>query len=77
MVEGQMTGIHLFCINFPDSLPINYTTLKQATYLEVAFGNTKYHHQDGGIPNTGITLVLLDHGTSAYNRDSSILYKLS
>jgi hypothetical protein len=52
MVEGQMKGILLFCINFLDSLPISYTILKQATFLEVAFGNTKYHHQDGGIPNT-------------------------
>jgi hypothetical protein len=52
MVQGHMTGIHLFCIHFPDSLPINCTTLKQATYLEVTFGITKYPHQDGGLPNT-------------------------
>jgi hypothetical protein len=58
-------------------LPINYTTLKKATHLKLALGNTKYHHQDGGIPNTEITLVLLDHGWITDDRDPSILYKLS
>jgi hypothetical protein len=43
----------------------------------VALGNTKYHHQDGGIPNIGITLVLLEHGSRTDERDPSILYKLS
>jgi hypothetical protein len=62
MDQGKMKGIHLFYVKFPDSLPINYTTFKLATYLEVAFENTNYHHQDGGIPNIEIALVLLDHG---------------
>jgi hypothetical protein len=31
MVEEQMKGIHIFCINFLDSLPINYTPLKMKT----------------------------------------------
>jgi hypothetical protein len=77
MVQGQMKGIHLFCIKFTDSFPINYTTLNLATYLEVALGNTKYHHEDGGIPNIGITLVLLDNGSRTDERDPSIVYKLS
>jgi hypothetical protein len=38
----------------------------------VALGSTTYHHQDGGIPNTGIRLILLDHGSMAYERDPSI-----
>jgi hypothetical protein len=49
-------------ILFIGSLTMNYTTSNLA-YLEVVLGRTKYHHQDGDIPNTGIRLVLLDHGT--------------
>jgi hypothetical protein len=49
-------------IAFPESLTINYTTLKLATDLEEAFGNSKYHHPGSGIPNTGFMSVLLDHG---------------
>jgi hypothetical protein len=56
-----MKGIHLFCIAFPVCFPINYTTSNLATYQEVVLGSSKYHHQDGGITNTGIRLVLLDH----------------
>jgi hypothetical protein len=62
MAHGQMEGIHLFFVLFQDSLIMNYTTSNLATYLEVVLGCTKYHHQDGDIPNTGIRLVLLDHG---------------
>jgi hypothetical protein len=62
MVEGQMKGMHIFCIKLPEILSIYYITLKPPTYLEVASGNTKYHHQDGVIPNVVITLVLSDHG---------------
>jgi hypothetical protein len=58
-------------------MPIPYTTLKLATDLEVAFGNTKYHHQDGGIPNTEITSILFDNGSRTDERGPSILYKLS
>jgi hypothetical protein len=74
-----MKGIHLFFITFPASLPINYTTSNLATYLEVALGSSNYHHQDGGIPNTGIRLVLLDHGSMVMvnERDPSILNNLS
>jgi hypothetical protein len=43
----------------------------------VALGNTKYRQQDGGIPNTGITSILFDHGSRTDERDTSILYKLS
>jgi hypothetical protein len=53
MAQGQMKGIHPFFIVFPTSLPINYTTLKFATYLEEALGNKKYHHLGSGIPKTG------------------------
>jgi hypothetical protein len=78
MAQGQMQGIHLFCLIFPDGLPLTYTTLKVATYLEVAFENTrKYHHQGGGIPNIGIMLVLLYYGSRTDERDPSILNKLS
>jgi hypothetical protein len=45
--------------------------------LEVALGNTKYHHQDSGIPNTGFMLVLLDHGSRTNERDPSIFYNFS
>jgi hypothetical protein len=38
-------------ILFQDSLTMNYTTSHLATYLEVVLGCTKYHHQDGDIPN--------------------------
>jgi hypothetical protein len=44
---------------------------------EVALGNTKYHHQDSYIPNTGFMLVLLDHASRKNERDPSILYNLS
>jgi hypothetical protein len=71
-VQGQMKGIRLFCISFQDSLPIHYTTLKLITYLEVAFENTKYHHQHGGILNIGITLVPLDHGSRTSEKEPSI-----
>jgi hypothetical protein len=58
---------------FPDSLPINYTTLQLATYLEVARESTTYNHQDGGIPNKGTGLVLLDHGSMVDQSDHSFL----
>jgi hypothetical protein len=51
---------------------MNYTTSRFATYLEVVLGCTKYHHQDGDIPNTGIRLVLMDHGSMLDERDTSI-----
>jgi hypothetical protein len=41
----------------------HYTTLKLSIYLEVALGNTKYHHHHSGIPDTGFMLVLLDSGS--------------
>jgi hypothetical protein len=44
--------------------------------LEVALRTTKYHHQEGGIPNTGITSILLDHGSLTDERDTSIFNKL-
>jgi hypothetical protein len=44
---------------------------------EVTFENTKYNHQNGGIPNIGITLVLLNRGSRTVERDLYILYKLS
>jgi hypothetical protein len=56
----------------PNSFPMNYTTPNLATYLEVVLGSTKYHHQDGDIPNTGSRLVLLDHGSMVDERDPSI-----
>jgi hypothetical protein len=48
-----------------------------AAYLEEALGNTKYHHQDRGIPNTGFRSVLLDHGSRTNEWDPSIFYNLS
>jgi hypothetical protein len=62
---------------FPETLPIDYTTLKLATYLEEALGNTKYHHEDSEIPITIFMLVLLDHGSRTSERDPSIFYYLS
>jgi hypothetical protein len=61
MAQGKMKGIDLFLIIFPESLPINYTTFKLATYLEEALGNTKYHHLGSGIPNTRFMSFLSDH----------------
>jgi hypothetical protein len=72
-----MKGIHLVSITFPDSLPINYTTLKLATYLEVAKESTTYNHQDSGIQNTGIRLVLLYHGSMVDESDPSIFEKIT
>jgi hypothetical protein len=72
-----MKGIHLFFVSFPGILPINYTTSNLATYLEVVLGSSKYHHHDGGIPNSGSRLVLLDHGSMVNERDQSIVYRLS
>jgi hypothetical protein len=72
-----MKGIHLFFITFPASLPINDTTSNLATYLEVTLGSSNYHHQDGGIPNAGIRLVLLDQGLMVDDRDPSVFYNLS
>jgi hypothetical protein len=72
-----MKGIHLFFITFPASLPINYTTSNLATYQEVVLGSSKYDHHYNGIPNTGIRLVLLDHGSMVDERDQSIFYNLS
>jgi hypothetical protein len=77
MAQGQMNGTHLFFIFFPESLLINSTTLKLATYLEVALGTTKYHHQDSGIPNTRCMLVLLDRGSRTRERDTSINNNIS
>jgi hypothetical protein len=54
MVEGKMKVILLFCINFPDSLPIAYTIFKKVTYLGMTSGNNTYYHQDGGIPKSEI-----------------------
>jgi hypothetical protein len=64
-------------IPFPESLPINYTTLKLATYLEEALGNKKNHHLGSGIPNKGLMLVLVDHGSSINERDPNIHFNLS
>jgi hypothetical protein len=41
MAQEKMKGINVFHITFPESLPMNYTTLKLATDLEEALGNTK------------------------------------
>jgi hypothetical protein len=77
MAHGQMEGIHLFFVLFQDSLTINYTTSNLATYKEEVLGWTKYHQQDSDIQNTGIRLVLLDHGSWTNGRDPSIFYTLS
>jgi hypothetical protein len=61
IAQGKMKGILPFFITFPESLPINYTTLKLTIYLEEAFGNKKYDHLGSGIPNTRFMSVLLDH----------------
>jgi hypothetical protein len=63
--------------SFPDSLPTYYTTSNLTTYLEVVLGSSKYNHQDGDITNTGMMLVLLDHGSMVDERDPSIFYYLS
>jgi hypothetical protein len=47
------------------------------TDLKEILGNTKYHHQCGGIPETGFMLVLLDHGSMTNERDQSSFYNLS
>jgi hypothetical protein len=65
----------IFSIIFLESFPIHYTTLKLATYLEEALGNTKYHHQDSGIPNTRFVLVFLENGI-LYNLLSEFAHKL-
>jgi hypothetical protein len=56
----------------PNIFPMNYTISILATYLEVVLVSTKYHHQDGDIPNTGSRLVLLDHGSMVDERGPSI-----
>jgi hypothetical protein len=67
-----MKGMHLFFIIFLERLPINYTTLKLATYLEDALGNKKYHHLGSGIPNTRLISILFDHGSMTNETDPSI-----
>jgi hypothetical protein len=57
---------------FPERLPINYLTLKLATYLEEALGNKKYHHLGSGIPNTRLISILFDHGSMTNETDPSI-----
>jgi hypothetical protein len=76
MAQGQMKGMNLFFIIFPERLPINYTTLKLATYLEDTLGNKKYHHLVSGIPNTGLISILFDHGSRINEMDASIFYNL-
>jgi hypothetical protein len=63
-------------IIFTECLPINYTTLKLATYLQEALGITAYHHQNHSIPNTRFMSDLLDHGSSTNERNPSIVYSL-
>ena len=77
MTQGQMEGIHLLFIIFSDNLPMKYTTSNLATYVEVVLGSSKYHRQDCDIPNTGIRLVLLDHGSMVDERDPYIFSNLS
>jgi hypothetical protein len=77
MAQGQMKGISLFFIIFPESLPINYTILKLATYQDEVLEHTKYHHQDSDIPNTRFMSVLLDHCSRTNGRDPSIFYNLT
>jgi hypothetical protein len=69
-----MKGIHPFFIIFPESLPINYTTLQLATYPEEALGNTNYHHLGSGITPTRFMSVLLDHCSRKNERDPSISF---
>jgi hypothetical protein len=58
-------------------LPINYTTLKFGHLSRSSiFGNTKYQHQDSGIPNTHITWLILNHGSMTDERYPSIFNKL-
>jgi hypothetical protein len=71
-----MKGIHIFSTTFPDSLARNFNISKLAIYLEVALGKTRYHLQDGDIPNTGIRLILLPHISFVDEIDPSIFYKL-
>jgi hypothetical protein len=77
MARGQMEGIHLFFILFLNSLTINHTTSRLASYLEVILGRTKYHHQDGDIANIQFMWLLLDHGWMVDERDTSIFYTIS
>jgi hypothetical protein len=49
-------------ILFLNSLTMKYNTSNLATYLEVVWGWTTYHHQDGDTPNTEIMLVLCYNG---------------
>jgi hypothetical protein len=67
-----MKGFHPFFIIFPESLPINYTTLKLAIYLLEALGNKKYHHMGSGITNKRFMSVLLDHCPRTNERDPSV-----
>jgi hypothetical protein len=43
----------------------------------VELGSSKYHHQDGGIPNAAVRLFLLDHGSMVNERDTSIFLNLA
>jgi hypothetical protein len=70
--HAHMRVYACFSLLFQDSLTMNYTTLNLVTYLEVVLGRTKYNHQDGDIPNKGISLVLFYHGSMVDERDPSI-----
>jgi hypothetical protein len=72
--NGRDTSIFILFLN---SLTMNYTTSNLATYLQVVLGRTQYHHQDGDIPNPGIMLVVLYHGSWTNGRDPYICCTLS
>jgi hypothetical protein len=72
-----MKGIHTIFLILLECLPIDYTTLELATYLEEVLGNMKYHHQDRGIPNTRFMSALLDHSSRTNRRDPSIFNNLT
>jgi hypothetical protein len=76
MGEGQLDGMHLFFVNFPDILPINYTTLKVGNLPSSYIRKQKYEHLDSGIPSIHIMWILCKHECGTDEEDPSTFYEL-
>jgi hypothetical protein len=79
MAQGQMEGIHLFCITFPGSLPMNYTTFELGHLPRGGMRKKRiptpaqWHCKQ----NKTFLWLPLNNWSMTDERDPSILYNLS